>query len=304
VTAALQVLPVQWACDNMVFGAVDAAGCWWIVTSSDGWFGPPKPKTDRQVRSNAPGSFRSAAYRGERVIVLQGTTKCPSVAARIAALDQLATMATDPGTVYELAVTDQTGRTRTISVELDSKTDVNLAGPRWFDWQLAFGCPDPIKYDAIWQQPVSGMMSASEGGLDFSGSGLDFVTSSGLDFGTAGTPQAAQVANFGTERTYPLFEITGPSINPIVTDVSTGEFVTWAGTLKTGDVLTINCAEFPARGFPARSAYFNTFSNRRVQLSVPTNWPSVGPGEVHNFQLSAAGATTSQLTVYLRSAWS
>src|SRR3954468_9579687 len=126
-------LPVTWTLDNITFGAVDEFGCWWIVKSSNGWDGPPKPKTQRQVKSNAAGSFRASAFRGERVVSLTGHTKCPDPIAREAAADRLAAMAADPTVLYDLTVTERTGQARTLGVELDSQTDVKLASTGWLD---------------------------------------------------------------------------------------------------------------------------------------------------------------------------
>lgn len=110
-----------------------------------------------------------------------------------------------------------------------------------------------------------------------------------------------------------MFEIHGPVNTPRVTDLATGAAVDYAGELYVGDVVTINCGEFPVtlpgdtgrfRGdFPARSAFLNTFTDQRVLLTVPQLWPSVGPGEVHNYQLSGNGISEAVLIVYLRSAW-
>lgn len=298
---ALTALPVTWALDNITFGAADEFGCWWIVKSSNGWYGPPKPKTQRQIKSNAAGSFRSSAFRGERVVSLTGHTKCPDPIAREAAADRLAAMAADPTVLYELIVTERTGQARTLGVELDSQTDVKLASTGWLDWQLQVGAPDPLKHDAVWQAPRSGMLTTPSAGLDFGTKGLSFAPV-GLDFGAPGTGLPSQVANFGTATTYPVFEITGPAVNPQIVDLDTGDVVSYAGTLYTGDTLTINCGEFVARGFPSRSCYLNTFTDQRVYLSVPAQWPSVRAGEVHTYGLRGVGPVAT-LTTYLRSAW-
>lgn len=303
-TTLLQTLPFQYAIDGLTLGAFDANGSWWIVRHAEGWLGRPKPKSGRSPRPQAPGSFRAASFGGERIISLSGATRCPDATTRLAAVEQLAALAGDPTRLYPLTVTDLRGSSRTVDVELDDKIDIKLVGStQWFDWTIQLAAPDPLRYDAVWQQPHSTMLSDGQPGLDFGANGLSFGAS-GLDFGAPGASLVSQVANFGTARTYPVFEIQGPVYTPRITDLATGEHIDYGGQLYLGDTLTINCGEFPARGLPARSAFLNTYTDQRVLLSVPTLWPSVGPGEVHNYQLYGLGGLSSAVLVtYLRSAW-
>lgn len=299
---ATQTLPTQWSIDGLVLGALDAENCWWVLRKSDGWFGPPKPKTQRSAKFQVAGSFRNLAPRGERIVALTGTTKCPSSIARLDALDRLAAIASDPARLYTLAVTELNGRTRTMDVELDAKTDVTMVANSWFDWQLQFAAPDPRKHDLTWQAPTAGLPVGESPGLDYSTPGLDF-SGVGLEFGNPGVPQYAQVVNFGTAKAYPVFQITGPVQTPFITDLSTGTTVGYAGRLVAGDVLVINCDEFPALGYPARSVFLNQTSNRRVNLvKQSSDWPTIGPGEVHNFQFEGVGYGAT-MTVFMRAAW-
>jgi hypothetical protein len=299
----IQTLPTQYELDGLTFGAFDEFGCWWIARHVEGWLGRPKPRTARTPRPQASGSYRAAAFGGERTITLTGATRCPDYVTRLEAVERLEGLAGDLTRLYPFTVTDLRGISRTADVELDDDIKVRLVGPaRWFDWTVVVAAPDPHRYDAVWQQPRSGMLADGGPGLDFGASGLNFAPD-GLDFGSPGSGLASQVANFGNARTYPIFAIKGPAEQPRVTDLATGEHIDFGGSLYEGDVLTINCGEFPARGFPARSAFLNTYSDQRVLLSVPSLWPSVGPGEVRNFQLSGNGLSAAELTVYLRSAW-
>jgi hypothetical protein len=296
--------PVRWQLDNMVFGAVDAQGCAWYCTKSDGWFGPPKPKTQRQAKFQTQGSFRSLAPRGERIIALNGSTRCPSVLARLDALDRFAAMASDPTIEYTLTVTDQSQRPRTATVEIDaSPQDTKLVGPHWFDWQFQLGAPDPRKHDAVWQAPSIGLTQPTGGGLDFSSGGLDF-SSGGLDFGSySSAPSTATVTNVGTQIAYPLFQLAGPVVNPTITDVTSGITLIYAGTLGASDTLSINCDDFAALGVPNKGVFLNTAGNRRSLLVGPPPWPQVGPGEQHSFEFTGGGGAPALLTVMLRSCW-
>ena len=304
-------LPYQYALDGLTLGGLDAKDCWWIVRHAEGWLGKPKPKAARTPKPQASGSYRAAAFGGERIITLTGATRCPDNDARLEAVERLEAVAGVETRLYPLVVTDLRGVSRTADVELDDDIKVRLVGPyRWFDWQFTVVAPDPHRYDATWQAPRSGMISTGGPGLNFAGGGLNFAPD-GLDFGSPGTGLRSQVANFGTARAYPVYEIKGPVITPRVTDLATGEHVDYGGQLYSGDTLTINCGEFPVTlpgteglVFPARSAFLNVYSDQRVLLSVPTLWPSVGPGEVRNFQLNGSGGLSeAELIVYLRSAW-
>lgn len=296
-------LPTTWQLDNMTFGAPDAQGCWWIVRTSNGWHGPAKPRTQRVAKTFGPGSFRTPSFRGERIIVLTGSTKCPDGATRLDAMERLAAMAADPAQIYTLTVTDvATGVGRCMDVELDDRTDLKLVGTRWFDWSLQLAAPDPRKYSPTWQDPVSVLPTSSTGGLDFGSPGLDF-TGGGLDFGLPGTNTMAQVANYGTAPTSPVFSVLGPAINPVIVDMSTGDRVQYLANLGASETLTINNGDFSALGLPPHSCLINRTTNVRTRVTIGPDWPQLDPQAVTSYQLFASSASTATLTVYLRSAY-
>lgn len=280
---------------------VDANGVEWLLTKFDGWVGPPAPRTARVDRPAGPGSFRSVAYRSARVISLEFVAIAPDQATIRLVEDQVAAVASDPARLYELVVTEA-GVSRSIMVELD---DATLSVPRTWcstDFSVRVAAPDPRKHDANWQSPLANLGVAGTGGADFTAPGASFAAP-GLDFGTPGTVSAATVTNGGTASAYPLFTITGPATNPQVSDALTGVSLQYAGTLATDDVLTINCDEFPTQGYPGHSCYLNSTLNRRANLLIPSEWPSVAPGSSATYSLRATAFTSATVTVSLRSAW-
>lgn len=300
-----------WTVDGFTFNAeapylynpseYDENGWASIVTKESGWISGPKPKTNRTSRTNANGSYRGPSYADERIITIEGKTWTRTPEDRERAEVAIAAICSNGAELYEITRTTETVQ-QTMYVELDDAVLVEMDNFNQIHWSLQFCAPDPRKFDAVWQQPVTGLPYGGGAGLDFSGGGLDFDPQF-LDFGGASSSGHVQVGNRGNDTGYPLFVITGPVVNPQVFEPATGTTLRFTGTLEDSDVLTINCDISTQRDIPGRGVFVNN-ARRRGSLAVVGQWPSVPPGAVATYEYVADNYTASStMQCFFRSAY-
>jgi hypothetical protein len=280
----------------------DSNGVEWILTKFDGWAGKPSPRTARTDRPGHPGSFRSAAYPGSRILGLEVVATAPSILAMRNAEVAIDAVCSDPARLYEMVVSES-GYARSVMVELD---DAILAVPRLWNqtvFSLRLASPDPRKHDSSWQSAITTLGVAPLGGALLTSPGVVF--SSYVDFGTPGAPSAATVHNAGTTVAHPLFAVTGPlAANWQIIDITNGTVLTYTKAISSTDTVAINTDDFPVQGFPGHGVYLNTSNNQRSTLLTPGGWPSVLPGQTVTYNLrSTAFSPLASMTVSLRSAW-
>ncbi len=305
-TAALRTDLPTWTVDTLdvsAFLRTDELGREWGVRagSDAGWVAPPAPRTVREDRPHSHGSFRGVAFRDYRQFTLGGFVACPDAVTRERTELELSALCSDPGRLYQFrrrgASFDQTAM-----VELDEAPKIEMVTLYRLDWQFTFAAPDPRKHDFSWQQPVSTLPSDSTGGADFSASGLDF-SGSGIDWGTGAAPAPARVGNYGSAPAYPVFTLTGPLDQPVVTAVGSGSSIYYGGSVSSNETVTINCDGFGQLGVPGHGCVSSTRGNVRSLLSIGDEWPRLEPGMTEGFQLQGSGGGSPTLQVSVRSAW-
>lgn len=89
-------------------------------------------------------------------------------------------------------------------------------------------------------------------------------------------------------------EITGPAVNPVIRNVSTGQYLGFNITLADGDVLTVDSE--------LRSVVLNGTASRYYTIQAGSSWWDFEPGTTE-IAYRAATTTTSNLTLTTRSAW-
>jgi hypothetical protein len=106
----------------------------------------------------------------------------------------------------------------------------------------------------------------------------------GMSFGGgAGAPNL--ITNDGWTTTYPVITITGPAINPKVTNVTAGAFLLIDQTLGTGDTLILNT--------DYRTVTLNGI-NRRAILNNSSTWFAAPPGtSYYTFLATGTDGNTS-----------
>ena len=95
--------------------------------------------------------------------------------------------------------------------------------------------PDPTWYDPVL---VNIPFQASGGGT-----GMPFPLTFPVTFGaTVSINQTQAVTNAGSYRTYPVIILYGPITNPVITNTTTGEVLSFVGTaIGTNQTWTIDC---------------------------------------------------------------
>lgn len=268
-----------------------------IVLKETGWISGAKPRTNRTPRAGAPGAFRGASQRDERIITLEGKTWTRTPEDRERAELALAGLCADGNRLYEFTRTTDTVQ-QTVYVELDDQPIVEMDNLNQVSWSFQFCAPDPRKFDTNWQQPITHLPTGRGIGLLFA---LDFED--GLDFGGSADESGALVGNRGTATSYPLFLVRGPVVNPVMVESATGATLTFTGALEASDVLAINCDYETQRGYPGHGVFLNN-ARRRGQLTLSGDWPEVPAGEVAHYQFRADDYNEfATMQVWLRSTW-
>ena len=115
---------------------------------------------------------------------------------------------------------------------------------------ISLEAPDPFWYDPTLS---SGALTiAGAGALRFTGMDeLGFPTGFGSDLPSA----QATITNPGSVRSFPVWHITGPSLNPSLRIGATGHTLTFALTVPAGLSLRVRCGAQPDGSADAPSAH-------------------------------------------------
>lgn len=183
-------------------------------------------------------------------------------------------------------------RRRNITINTDYSSGLAMATYEFF-------CPDPRYYDDT--ELTTNLINATPtAGRTYN---RVYTTApsavynnpyiSGMFFGGgAGAPNL--IVNSGWATSNPVITITGPAINPRVTNVTAGLYLQVDTTLGTGDVLVLNT--------DLRTVTLNGIS-RRALLNNASTWFAAPPGTSY-YTFTATGTTgTSACVVSWRSAY-
>ncbi|MGI8310664.1 hypothetical protein [Saccharopolyspora hattusasensis] len=288
-------LPVRWVLDGLTFNTdPDDHGCQYLITEEKGWSGAPETRTSAPSRATGPGGYPGLVWPQAREIELHGVVLTPTWQARRHTEHRLATLAAEPGRLYELMCTEETG-TLTTQVQRAGATEITIRpGGTALDFTITLTAPDPRKYGP--ERRVSTGLPSSGRGLDFTG-GLDFH--GGLDFGPAHSTGLAHVANHGTTTAEPRFVLTGPLVAPItITRRDTGAHVIYLDSISADEQVLVDLAD---------RIVLTGRANRRYRLAV-TDWDALAipprrDGIDYALAHHAAPNTRARLTVCWRSAW-
>lgn len=257
--------PPIWTIGSWSANAVDANGVMWVSTGSAGWFDPAGVRGSDPDMPGSDGNYNTPSYRVERVITITGYCKAPTTALRDAAADVFTGLLAD-GVLDTLSV-QENSRTLTATVKIGNGCNLDPTTPYSFEWQLVLIAPDPRKYDNS-PAPVSTGLAIAQGGLNWS-PGLDWTGagSGGLVWNVGGSDGTCTIINAGNTAAYPAFTVAGPTdagtlSNISITNLATGQVITYSGTLNVNDVLAIDSRPL------SRSAMLN--SQTDVWTALPT----------------------------------
>jgi hypothetical protein len=141
--------------------------------------------------------------------------------------------ATRPGRgTGKLRHTANDGTVRDLNcIEIGRFADIVSRTPSAFRTSLVFRASDPYWYDTDY----SSQLLLPAGATSFFGSPMLPIKLS-----AGGVSGGFTLENMGQAEAWPLWTITGPGVNPILTNATTGDVLTLTITLTAGQVLTID----------------------------------------------------------------
>ncbi len=146
---------------------------------------------------------------------------------------------------------------------------------------------DPRIYSATLSQPSTGLSSSS--------GGMTFNATFPLSFGSIGSGGLVTVTNAGSFPTDATFSISGPIVNPIIDNVTTGVSILLGITLAASDTLVLDTL--------AKSIVLNGTASRTSALLPGSAWRNFPPGSTQVRYRNNGAFTASQMRVAFRSAW-
>ena len=164
------------------------------------------------------------------------------------------------------------------------------------DCAIQFEATDPYWYAAPTLDPSVGLPTP--------GIGFGFSFGFNLGFGGSTTPNTITATNSGDVPCYPMLVITGPCLNPTVTNqsIAGNPSITCDIQLNTGDQLVIDCDMQTVLYYPAGS---NIGASRLNTLQPGFSFFSLVPGSnVVAFNSSDTTSVAATLALWYSSAYS
>jgi phage-related protein len=191
----------------------------------------PEIRTSSDVYSGRDGGYVGDQFYGTRLVTLPGRAWSADPAG-IWDLRRALQQALDTDSIELHVVADDDHHyllyARTTRLDMPIPRALSVA-----PFKIDFICPDPIIYD----DTDSNALTANIG--KYVGGGVSWPLTWPLSWG-AGTG-ATTVNNTGLVTIYPVITITGSQTNPIITNVTTAEFIQLSGfTAPAGSVTVID----------------------------------------------------------------
>ena len=149
---------------------------------------------------------------------------------------------------------------------------------------LEFYCPSAQYFDAALQ--TTNIFGAARRGRTYN-------RTYNMSYG-GGTARDNQISNSGWATTYPIFTITGPAVNPVITNSNTGQFLKFNVTLISGDVLVVDT--------DLRTVTLNG-ANRRALMDNSSSWFAVNSGSIYVFMTASGTNGNTSCTTQWRNAY-
>lgn len=271
--------------------ADDDYGCRWggkdldVEDSAD-------TKTRLAERPAGPGAYRLRSYPAAKAILLQGWCVAPNKPAAMAARDRIRALFARGEQVT--LTTDDGLDPVTQLVEKNGKIKISPVNGNTFTWQLPLIANDPRKYSVTTRTGNTQPQSTTSDGLDWAvvdtGAlvGLDWAVSDGagnvgLDWGSQQDSGTLTMDNPGNAETWPVFTLYGPLTAPVRIIGSSGNTITYALDIASGDFVVIDCSPY------SRSALLNGTADRYSALSS-AQWIVVPEGGTETVTLAAQGS--------------
>lgn len=103
------------------------------------------------------------------------------------------------------------------------------------------------------------------------------LTGAGYEWEPGGGSSTTTVEVAGIDNAEPIWTVTGPATNPTLTNITTGQAITWNGTVPAGQTLTVDMGEQTA-----------TLAGANVYQFISGSWITLRPGP-NKLSYSATG---------------
>lgn len=282
---------------DIEFGQVDGNGTGWIWQKVDGWDGVDVQGAGVIARSGDHGAWASPQFFAARTITLTVTASAQSQALRDVAraslqqavpISDLAYLRFDEP-VPKFAWVRRSGR---LTETYPTLTDVTFT--------VGLVAPDPRKYATVQRSLSISLLPTGGGG----GMVVPFHVPFTLD--SAPAPGGGTAINGGSFITPPVIVITGPATAPMVTNMTTGQTVSWSSlTLNTGDVLVVdflNRQGYVNPSVPSLSPGFPSTGGTYWPADLNSSWWQLAPG-ANVLQFGGTIGSGSTATAYWHDAY-
>lgn len=260
-----------------------------VITDLSG-FDSPEVRESADDLVGMDGGIHGDFFYGRRPITMSGIVLNPTTALdRDQKLDKLSA-ATDALRANSiLNWTDNAGVAKFLT--LRRQQPIRFTGAWQKEFQLPMVAADPRIYSvALNAQEVSASVS------DPSTVGRGFDESFDVVYGPMAPNGQLLVTNAGTTTTFPVLTVTGPGVNPQISNVTTGQAIYLNYTLAAGETLVLDTLN--------RTVLLNGTSSRYNALDFTnTSWFGLVPG-VNDLRIAFNSFTApAKLAVQWRDAW-
>lgn len=146
---------------------------------------------------------------------------------------------------------------------------------RFPEWHVSINFEDPTYYEysedeggeeTYAHEVLLNLSNVSSGGLVWDNVGTEWDSVGAVwEAGTQGGPTTVTVP--GVDYAKPIWEVPGQAINPTITNTTTGQSLTWTGTVPVGQTLIVDMNEMTA-----------TLEGANVFEFISGSWISLKPG--------------------------
>jgi len=279
------------------FGQVDDSGIAWLWQKVEGWDGPDVQGAGVIARSGDHGAWASPQYYAARTLTLTVTASAPTQALRDQArarLQQVVPISDMAVLRYDEPVPKQVWvrRSGKVTEAYPTLTDVTFT--------IGLVAPDPRKYATVQRSLSIGLLPAGVGGGVIEPFTVPFTLAS------APPPGAAVATNGGSFETPPVVLVTGPISGPSLTNLTTGNTVSWSTVnLGEGDVMAVDFLNrqalinpttvSPTAGIPSQGGTY-------WPADITSAWWQITPGD-NQVQYGGTAGTGSTATFYWLDSW-
>lgn len=217
-------------------GAVDTDGVLWLCEYPTGW-DDIDWQTPVDAVDGTDGALIAPQSVGPRTIGITGTLIAPTPAARAAAVRRLRDALPRRGPV-RFAVTDEDDRRLWVDAYPSGVFRPVPRGAVAAIFSFALIAGDPYKRGDQLRTQTTGLPDpAAQPGVTFPAT-LPLL----FGAGTGPTGGVTTCPNYGDADAWPTLTVTGPVVQPLARNTTTGAYLQWAITLPAGSAMTVDTA--------------------------------------------------------------